>query len=876
MMFKQHRYYTMSKQCFVLFICLFAGIPTVSAQSHFITKQPQDATICEFQSTPQLSVELNGSYSCQWFTQQAGTTNWVSIPGAIFTIYNPITAGKYYCVVTKSSTESEQSNTVTFTIHKTPYISTPGFEIPPVCDESELRVELDPANISAQGSPITSYEWKLVDKQGSQPTITQPGTGGTIADFIIPTAFAEQSGMVLTLTLTNGCGSTLSSEAPIFVREIPPLPQPVVGNYCQGTTAVPLSITSDNPAIWFDAGGNKLQSPPTPSTSSSGTQTWWVSQIDPFNCESDRAKAIVEIFPIPAPPATNANIELCLNEPGLTLNATGTDLIQWYDEMQKLPSAPQINTSEAVTKTYYVTQNDGNCESPKESGKITVRIKDISTVDAIELSYNLDLCPNNSTVLAVTSKRPNPTFRWYKDEDKIVEILPSGPTLTTPVLMRDTVYYVTVQYEAAGECESMYPKAAVINVRDVTLPKISVQQHIIVNTDDGVCYATNVDTGKPLVSDNCTFEENLLVYANPVVPTQYLMGDTTLVWWVQDEAGNKDYALQTVTVRDREKPKGTCPEDITWYINENENTALVHYSLSYTDNCGEVTDTIVKGFDSGSVFPLGETLVRHLASDKAGNTDTCEFKVIVKYPSRDMAVALRVSAYEICAGQEVVITPVVSGGSGRYNYSWKKPRAWSDAVMRDYPLTNTTYELTVNDGVSPPQTQSVQITVLQTRPVNLTLEGVTMDKIFEDDEVLVTATTGFPSYKLLLNNQEIQTSGLNNKVGFQAELGTYIVRVFATDENGCVSQDQMDIEVDSRRLPNVFTPNHDGINDRFLEGFDLKVFSRSGELLYQGTDGWDGTYKGKLMPQGTYLYVVTRIMNNGEPRVFKDTVTLKL
>jgi len=82
--------------------------------------------------------------------------------------------------------------------------------------------------------------------------------------------------------------------------------------------------------------------------------------------------------------------------------------------------------------------------------------------------------------------------------------------------------------------------------------------------------------------------------------------------------------------------------------------------------------------------------------------------------------------------------------------------------------------------------------------------------------------------------------------------------------------------VDSKKLPNFFSPNKDGINELFLEGFNLKVFNRAGLLLYQGTDGWDGTYKGKPMQQGTYLYVVTRIMNNGEYREFKGWVTLRL
>ena len=126
---------------------------------------------------------------------------------------------------------------------------------------------------------------------------------------------------------------------------------------------------------------------------------------------------------------------------------------------------------------------------------------------------------------------------------------------------------------------------------------------------------------------------------------------------------------------------------------------------------------------------------------------------------------------------------------------------------------------------------------------------------------------------------------MNNHLSFQADLGTYVVRVFATDENYCVTQDMMIIEVESNKIPNVFTPNFDGINDKFLEfletphapkDFELMIFSRTNELLYQGNKGWDGTYKGKVAPQGTYLYIARRKMNNGQYKTFKGHVTIKL
>lgn len=67
-------------------------------------------------------------------------------------------------------------------------------------------------------------------------------------------------------------------------------------------------------------------------------------------------------------------------------------------------------------------------------------------------------------------------------------------------------------------------------------------------------------------------------------------------------------------------------------------------------------------------------------------------------------------------------------------------------------------------------------------------------------------------------------------------------------------------------MPSAFSPNGDGLNDFFnLEGFDyvedftLKMFNRWGEEIFSTTDfkrGWDGTYMGLPVPQGTYIYLI--------------------
>ncbi|MEZ7674673.1 gliding motility-associated C-terminal domain-containing protein [Prevotella sp. 20925_1_30] len=76
------------------------------------------------------------------------------------------------------------------------------------------------------------------------------------------------------------------------------------------------------------------------------------------------------------------------------------------------------------------------------------------------------------------------------------------------------------------------------------------------------------------------------------------------------------------------------------------------------------------------------------------------------------------------------------------------------------------------------------------------------------------------------------------------------------------------ISESSLQMPNVFTPNGDGINDIYraktgyksIIEFKAVIFNRWGQKLYEWTDpagGWDGKYKGKDVAEGTYFVNVT-------------------
>lgn len=85
-------------------------------------------------------------------------------------------------------------------------------------------------------------------------------------------------------------------------------------------------------------------------------------------------------------------------------------------------------------------------------------------------------------------------------------------------------------------------------------------------------------------------------------------------------------------------------------------------------------------------------------------------------------------------------------------------------------------------------------------------------------------------------------------------------------------------------IPNAFSPNDDGINDRFgvlntfsLQNFSLKLYDRYGHIVFSTqnvTEKWDGKLNGKKMPSGTYTWQIVYINGLGYTKWLKGSVLL--
>lgn len=112
-----------------------------------------------------------------------------------------------------------------------------------------------------------------------------------------------------------------------------------------------------------------------------------------------------------------------------------------------------------------------------------------------------------------------------------------------------------------------------------------------------------------------------------------------------------------------------------------------------------------------------------------------------------------------------------------------------------------------------------------------------------------------------LNNNAIATP---NVVKPTTDM-TYTLLV--TARGGCSRSDNVFVKLlKFPVIPNTFTPNNDGINDfwsiDYLDtypGNRVQVFNRYGQLVFESygySKPWDGTYKGKTLPIGTYYYII--------------------
>jgi len=216
------------------------------------------------------------------------------------------------------------------------------------------------------------------------------------------------------------------------------------------------------------------------------------------------------------------------------------------------------------------------------------------------------------------------------------------------------------------------------------------------------------------------------------------------------------------------------------------------------------------------------------------------------------------------------ISTTVTGGAGTLALEWIGPSSFIATTDDITDLAAGAYVFTVTDTSGCVVATTINITQPDSIFISAEVTKASCPGV-HDGEIVITTEGGGGTLGYLWSD------GSTDQNRTQIVGGEYTVTV--TDENGCVSQLTVNVEFSGYNciyIPEIITPNGDGYRDVWIitnaelyPDIEVKVYTRWGKLVYSSRnpndDPWDGTYKGKLLPNDSYHYVI-RLNDGTEPR----------
>ena len=353
-------------------------------------------------STAVLPVTASAGNTLLWYTVPTGGTSSTTAP-----VINTTTTSTATYYVSQINTALLEGPRATIVVNVNPTPIAPTATTPfTYCQNATAAI------LTATGVAGNTLKWYT----------SLTGTGSTTA--ITPsTLTAGTANYYVSQTNSFGCESPKTTIV-VNVNAASSAPTTSALNYCQNIVAPPLTATAaaGNTLQWYTVatGGTATTIAPTPITTTVGTTTYYVSQVNAAGCESVRAPLNVIVREAPTAPSVVTPVALCVNAQSTMLSATadaGNSLV-WYNAATGgtgSTNIPTTVTNVSGTTTYYVSQtNAGACESPRAA--INVNIIAAPTVGTISASPYTRLYPGLTTNIAIAN---NPaagnTYAWYRN-----------------------------------------------------------------------------------------------------------------------------------------------------------------------------------------------------------------------------------------------------------------------------------------------------------------------------------------------------------------------------------------------------------------------------------------------------------------------------
>jgi gliding motility-associated-like protein len=246
-----------------------------------------------------------------------------------------------------------------------------------------------------------------------------------------------------------------------------------------------------------------------------------------------------------------------------------------------------------------------------------------------------------------------------------------------------------------------------------------------------------------------------------------------------------------------------------------------------------------------------------------------------------------------CGNQPGAVTfESVTGGVGPYLYSVDNGETFQTSEQFT-GLTPGNYDLVVQDANGCEHAQTLQLTV----PVEPDVELPPTIELIFGDSAYITATINIPMSEvdtIIWSPMTALTLTDNPTVVLAQPFNNTQYTVTIVNNDGCEDIATIRVLVEK---PNIWAPNvissgnQDGLNDHFylfatpgsvLEIKSLQVYDRWGGLLFinehfqpnEERSGWNGSFRGKPLNSGVYVWWAEVELFNGEKIIMKGDVTI--
>ena len=355
-------------------------------------------------------------------------------------------------------------------------------------------------------------------------------TGGTGSATAPTPSTAAPGNTSYWVSQTIGCESP-RAQITVTVNTLPLAPgvtTPVT--YCQNAIVVPLTATGTN-LLWYTTatGGTGSTTAPTPSTTTPGNTSYWVSQT--IGCESPRAEIAVTVNALPLTPGVTTPVTYCQNSIAVPLTATGTNIL-WYTTATGgtgSATSPTPSTATPGNTSYWVSQTIG-CESQR--AEITVTVNPLPSVVITNPTAVCAPATVNLTLAAVTAgSTPGLTYTYWTDAAGTV-------SYTTPTTASAGTYYI--KGTSAAGCLDIKPVTVTVN----PVPAV------VITNPEAVCAPATVNLTLAAVTAGSTPGLTYTYWTDAAGTVSYTTptAATNGTYYIKGTAASGCFDIQPVTV----------------------------------------------------------------------------------------------------------------------------------------------------------------------------------------------------------------------------------------------------------------------------------------------------------------------------------------